>query len=172
MPAPHVLVYLPPTPPRPPPLRARQVYLKSPLCIGGLLQQVQANPEPGVRQIAAVVLRKKIGSHWGKLDAASQATVQGAMLQCLQTEGERTVRKGVVGVVAAVANQCFSTAGVAAWPDLLQFINACTGAADLPDAREMGYHIIQEVGHAPGSSWSTRSAPPPLSSPPPPRWRM
>ena len=109
---------------------------------------MQSNPEAGVRQIAAVVLRKKIGSHWSKLDGASQATVQGAMLQCLQTEGERAVRKGVVGVVAAVAKQCFTAGGAAAWPDLLQFINACTAAADLPDAREMGYHIIQEVGAA------------------------
>ena len=67
-----------------------------------------------MRQIAAVVLKKKIGSHWQKLDADSQGVVQTTMLGCLQAEGERAVRKSVVVVVAAVAKQSFQAGAAGA----------------------------------------------------------
>jgi len=125
-------------------------YLKDPTCLGGLLQQVQSNPNPGVRQIAAVVLRKRIPGHWGKLDAGSQATVQQAILAVLQSEAEKVVRKAVVTVACAVARPCFAHPATR-WMMLLEFVNACCGAPQ-DDARDMGFLIVEHLADTIGTS--------------------
>lgn len=106
---------------------ALKPYLRNPLCVGGLLQEIQSNPTSGARQIAAVMLRKKIRSHWPALDAGSQATVQQALLACLQSESERNVRKAVCTVTCTVADHCFANHQTH-WMELLAFVNACCSA--------------------------------------------
>lgn len=122
---------------------ALKPYLKNPLCLGGLLQQVQSNPNPGVRQIAAVILRKRVMGHWGKLDPGSQATVQQALLAILQGESERPCRRAVVTVACAVASKCFANPATR-WMSLLEFVNACC-AAPQEEAREMGYMVLEHL---------------------------
>jgi len=124
-------------------------YLKNPLCLGGLLQQVQTNPNPGIRQIAAVILRKRVMGHWGKLDADSQATVQQALLAILQGESERPCRRAVITVACAVASKCFALPSTR-WMTLLEFVNACCGAPQEP-AREMGYLILEHLAETIGT---------------------
>jgi len=123
-------------------------YLKDPRCLGGLLEQIQANPNPGVRQIAAVVLRKRIPSYWSKLDPNSQATVQQALLSILQAEAERPVRKAVVTVTCAVAKPCFARPDTH-WTMLLEFVNACC-AAPHDEAREMGFMLLEYLSETIG----------------------
>jgi len=117
---------------------ALKPYLRNPLCVGGLLQEIQSNPNSGARQIAAVMLRKKIGSHWPALDAGSQATVQQALLACLQSESDRNVRKAVCTVTCAVAGRCFANPQTH-WMELLAFVNACCSAP-----QEVSFELLEE----------------------------
>ena len=119
-------------------------YLKNALCIGGLLQQIQGNPNAGVRQIAAVILRRRIAKLWGKLDGPSRATVQQAMLAVLQGEAEKPVRRSVVAVVAEVGKKCLVGRPETRWMNLLRFINDCCGAPH-EEAREMGYMLLEQL---------------------------
>ena len=116
---------------------------KNPLCIGSFMEQIQSNPDPGVRQMAAVVLRRCTTKYWGKLDEPSRATVQQALLTVLQSEGTKPVRRSVVALTAAVGHKCFANPATR-WMDLLQFINSCCSAPQ-EEAREMGYMLLEHL---------------------------
>ena len=79
--------------------------LKDPRCVASLLTVLKsaATEQPAVRHVAAVVLRKRIGGHFKKFDAATKNYVKSEILVILSNEPERTVRHGAAGIAAEVA---------------------------------------------------------------------
>ena len=67
----------------------------------GLLGAVSADPSslpPHLKALAAVLLRRLISgsrSEYYNLSEAAQATIKGALLQCILTEGDDGIRKKV-----------------------------------------------------------------------------
>ncbi|KAH8049926.1 hypothetical protein JL722_11711 [Aureococcus anophagefferens] len=63
--------------------------LKKSACVGALMTQVASSGNVAVRQIAAVILRKKIVKLWKKLKKSAQTRVKAAILERLGSEPER-----------------------------------------------------------------------------------
>ncbi|GMH91126.1 hypothetical protein TL16_g11966, partial [Triparma laevis f. inornata] len=124
--------------------------LKSAQCISPLMSILTnlASP-PAVRQITAVVLRKKIPNFFESFNATDKAGFKAALLQMLQTEPERSVRLSAVAVVAEVANMEIkvdqTTSAVSNnWPEVLQFIvSANQNPAE--EARELAFFLLAEM---------------------------
>lgn len=70
---------------------------KCPESVVALMQQVTGSQHAAVRQLAAVLLRKRLGPLWSKVDAGTKESLKGALLNTLMAEHERSVRKIVAG---------------------------------------------------------------------------
>jgi len=92
-----------------------------------------------VRHVAAVLLRKRVGGHYAKMDRATKSQVQASILLVLAHEPERAVRGGVIGVAATVCKLEDNE-----WPELWQFI-AAAAQDPHPDARELAFWLLQEM---------------------------
>ena len=77
--------------------------LKRPESVGLLTTQVSRSENPAVRQIAAVILRKKIGKLWKKGKKNARERTKGLLLERLASEPERAVRKSVAALASALA---------------------------------------------------------------------
>ena len=102
-----------------------------------------------VRQVAAIVLRKRIGGHWSKFDTALKTALKTEILTVLSSEPQRIVRNGAVGVAATMCKlECgeegAAAAGGNAWPELFQFIAKAAGDAN-GDARELAFLLLGEM---------------------------
>ena len=62
-----------------------------------LMQQVVGSQHAAVRQLAGVLLRKRLGPLWNKVDAATRENIKGALLNAVVQEQERSVRKVIAG---------------------------------------------------------------------------
>jgi len=135
--------------------------LKDPRCVPALIDVLKARgAQPdAVRQVAAVVLRKRIGGHWNHFDAPTKAVLKTEILSILSSEPQR-IRNGAVGVAATMCKlECGgggggddpSTGGGGggagggnAWPELFQFIASAASDAN-PDARELAFLLLDEM---------------------------
>lgn len=59
---------------------------KDPLLVPALLHHVRCSPYPEVRQLAAVLLRKKITGHWMQLSAEMRNNVKSTLLESITLE--------------------------------------------------------------------------------------
>ena len=92
-----------------------------------------------MRHIASIVLRKRLPGHYSKFDTATQAQLKSELLTILSSEPERTVRKGVVDLAAAILK--VSPEG---WPELWSFVAAASQDSH-PDARELAFWLLAEM---------------------------
>lgn len=113
-----------------------------------------------VRQIASIVLRKRLPGHWSKFDKPTRTALKTEVLAILATEPERSVRNGTVGVAASICKlECgggaaggdagagaaaVTTDGGDAWPELFHFIASAASDAN-PDARELSFLLLSEM---------------------------
>ncbi len=74
-------------------------YLKGLGCVPGLVQQIQGSKYVQVRQLAAMLLRRRLGQLWSKLDANTREGVKVSLIQCIMQEQERAIRKNIARCV-------------------------------------------------------------------------
>ena len=91
--------------------------LKTPNSIVGLMNRVDAtqNPNTGTRQVSAVLLRKVINKHWGRLDNTTREQVQTRLLHLLTQEPEVLVRRALGAVIARLSKHLLP-----GWTNMLQ----------------------------------------------------
>eukprot|EP00667_Euglena_gracilis_P001991 EG_transcript_1991 len=112
--------------------------LKKRECVPALLSQIALSAYPGVRQLSAILLRKKIGSHWPQLAPAEQQGLQEALLKRLLEEGEKLVRTAVAHLVSVVGKLTIPNGQ---WPGLLPFLLQCT-QSEQPAHREIAMVLL------------------------------
>lgn len=123
--------------------------MKDQRSIPALLEVVYARgTQPdGVRQVAAVLLYKRISGHYKKFPADFQVKLRTELLQFLASESIRSVRNAITGVVSSICKvECDNLteqAGVP-WPELFQFISAASQDAN-PEARELAFLLLFEL---------------------------
>uniref|UniRef100_A0A7S1BKP6 Importin N-terminal domain-containing protein n=2 Tax=Corethron hystrix TaxID=216773 RepID=A0A7S1BKP6_9STRA len=120
--------------------------LKKKECIPALVGLLgDLNQSPSIRQISAIVLRKRIASHYPSFAEADRADLRKTILQVLSTEPERSVRLSTCAVAASIARVIYTDGDpVGGWPDLLSYVNAAAGDASI-EAREMAYSLLCEL---------------------------
>eukprot|EP00611_Tribonema_gayanum_P025635 TRINITY_DN588_c0_g1_i2.p1 TRINITY_DN588_c0_g1~~TRINITY_DN588_c0_g1_i2.p1 ORF type:complete len:1076 (-),score=449.83 TRINITY_DN588_c0_g1_i2:206-3433(-) len=119
-------------------------YTKKPQCVPALMSTMQISPHEQVRQLAAVLLKKKIAAHWAKFTPAEQAQVKNALLAAVGQEPQRLVRHAVATLMASLAKQLFADGG-GGWPEMLQFIATCAGQGGSEEHRELAFVMLQEL---------------------------
>ena len=114
-------------------------YLKTATSVQDLMARIVASPHPANRQLACVLLRKKVVFHWKALEPAFQTQFRAAILHQIEAESVPLVRKAVANLAAKLASATLKD-----WPEVLQFISTCSASQSIP-AREIGLYMLAEI---------------------------
>jgi hypothetical protein len=121
--------------------------LKNALSMHSLWQIIQESPEVAIRHAAAIILRKRLPTHYASFDANLQLEWQNQILGQLAQEQVRAVRSGLVGVAAALAQ----IAQTPTSPFLLFLAAAVSNQQE--SARELCFLLLQEMTETVGTHW-------------------
>jgi len=114
-------------------------YLKLTQSVQDLMVQLTSNSEAQIRQLASVLLRKKINKHWASLSTDVQQQIKQALVDQLTKETEVLVRKNIASLTATLASEIINS-----WPEILTFISQCTESDSVP-AKEIGLYLLAEI---------------------------
>ncbi|KAI0741743.1 ARM repeat-containing protein [Daedaleopsis nitida] len=114
-------------------------------CIPALTSIIANSPEQGVRQLAAVELRKRISQHsgdlWLQVQEDQREQIKAKLPEIVLSESNTLVRHSTARVVAAVAS---IEVPLDHWPTLLPFLQqTCTSPQ--AEHREVGIYILYTV---------------------------
>ena len=121
---------------------ALQKLLRGKSSVINLIKLIRTSSHASVRQLAAVLLRVKIGMHWIKFNLNEQQFCKTTLLESLFFEPIRSVRLCICYAVAALAKLTLNTVG---WPELLEVINKSTKDLHSPENRELGFLLINSI---------------------------
>lgn len=113
-------------------------HLKNSIALVCLLEIHYKSPHPELRQLAAVLMRKVIIGHWGKLKQEVQEDFKRILLEVLLKDPSPTVRKSAATVIAAMARMLVPSGQ---WNQLLEYLFQCTQSPD-PLHREMAMNLF------------------------------
>ncbi|KAG1334688.1 importin-4 [Cocos nucifera] len=106
---------------------------KDPQVVPALVHHLRTAKTPNVRQLSAVLLRKKIIGHWAKLPSHVKHSVKSALIECITHDPSPPVRRASANVVSVIAKYAVPAGE---WPDLLPFLFQCSHSAQ-EDHREV-----------------------------------
>tara|TARA_B100000795_G_scaffold254200_1_gene224906 strand:- start:144 stop:707 length:564 start_codon:yes stop_codon:yes gene_type:complete len=115
--------------------------MKAPQFIIELAERLRHSQSPHVRQYAAVLMRRRISSHWSKLDAATQHALKATLLESVTAEPAHLVRVGVAGVVTVIAKH---TLPRGEWNELFAGLFQCSRSA-AEDQREVAMLLLTSL---------------------------
>ena len=116
-------------------------FLKHPAAILPLLHQLTSSTSTEARQMAAVLLRRRIKQLWKDAPNDAKKQLKSALLHQLTHEPVRVVRRSVAALIARVAQQ---TAARNQWPELLDFLFQCTRSSHV-EHREIGLLLFRAL---------------------------
>eukprot|EP00586_Coscinodiscus_wailesii_P001344 CAMPEP_0172477774 /NCGR_PEP_ID=MMETSP1066-20121228/1216_1 /TAXON_ID=671091 /ORGANISM="Coscinodiscus wailesii, Strain CCMP2513" /LENGTH=1060 /DNA_ID=CAMNT_0013236659 /DNA_START=98 /DNA_END=3280 /DNA_ORIENTATION=- len=126
--------------------------LKDARSIPAIMEVLEArgSQPDAVRHVSAVLLRKRLPSHYASFDPATKTTIQTKFLSLLSSEPERSIRNGAGSVATTIFKLDAGTAP--GWTELLQFVG--TAAVDPnPEARELAFILLSEMTETLGESY-------------------
>eukprot|EP01099_Mayorella_cantabrigiensis_P001597 TRINITY_DN1715_c0_g4_i3.p1 TRINITY_DN1715_c0_g4~~TRINITY_DN1715_c0_g4_i3.p1 ORF type:complete len:619 (-),score=165.84 TRINITY_DN1715_c0_g4_i3:797-2548(-) len=112
--------------------------LKHPSSIQNLAHIIFNSQVEGVRQLAGVLMRKKLVGHWGKLPEDFQTQFREALLQRVVVEPSSLVRKSI-GELIGLLGRLLVPMGL--WPNLLPFLFQLTQSPQ-PEHREIAMRLF------------------------------
>ena len=118
--------------------QAVMVLIKKKVCVPLLVAQLQHSQHVGVRQLASILLRKKILGHWRKLDINVRQEIKGTLLNCAATEPVRVVKLGIAHCVAMLAK---AEVASGTWPELFEFLKTQSQSPEVLN-REMAIILL------------------------------
>ncbi|KAL5156972.1 putative importin subunit beta-4 [Glycine soja] len=122
---------------------------KDPQVVPALVQHMRTAKTPNVRQLAAVLLRKKITGHWAKLSPQLKQLVKQSLIETITMEHSPPVRKASANVVSIVAKYAVPSGE---WPDLLPFLFQCSQSSQ-DDHREVALILFSSLTETIGNAF-------------------
>ncbi|CAI9103846.1 OLC1v1002419C2 [Oldenlandia corymbosa var. corymbosa] len=122
---------------------------KDPQVVPALIHHLRTAKTPNVRQLAAVLLRKKITGHWAKLSPQLRQLVKQSLIESITMEHSPPVRKASANVVSIVAKYAVPAGE---WPDLLPFLFQWSQSAQ-EDHREVALILFSSLTETIGNSF-------------------
>lgn len=122
---------------------------KDPQVVPALVHHLRTAKTPNVRQLAAVLLRKKITGHWAKLTPQLRQLVKQSLIESITVEHSPPVRKASANVVSIIAKYAVPTGE---WPDLLPFLFQCSQSVQ-EDHREVSLILFSSLTETIGNSF-------------------
>jgi len=114
---------------------------KDPQVVPALLQHMRTAKSANVRQLSAVLLRKKITGHWMKLSPQVRDSVKSALIESITVEHSPPVRRASANVVSVVAKYAVPAGE---WPELLPFLFQCSQSVQ-EDHREVALILFSSL---------------------------
>merc|ERR1712106_410482 len=113
----------------------------------GAISNVAEIPEEG-RQLAAVMLRRLFSSEFeeffGKLPEEQKAVLKEQIINCVQNEPNKNVRRKCADLAAEVARNLTDEDGNNLWPEFLKFLFAMA-SSPTPEVKEVALHMFASV---------------------------
>ncbi|KAJ8425778.1 hypothetical protein Cgig2_020916 [Carnegiea gigantea] len=122
---------------------------KDPQVVPALVHHLRTAKTPNVRQLAAVLLRKKITGHWAKLSPQLRQLVKQSLIESITLEHSPPVRRASANVVSVVAKYAVPAGE---WPDLLPFLFQCSQSAQ-EDHREVSLILFSSLTETIGDTF-------------------
>ncbi|KAL0384574.1 UNVERIFIED_CONTAM: hypothetical protein Sradi_2851700 [Sesamum radiatum] len=122
---------------------------KDPQVVPSLIHHLRTAKTPNVRQLAAVLLRKKITGHWGKLSPQLRQLVKQSLIESITVEHSPPVRRASANVVSIIAKYAVPAGE---WPDLLPFLFQCSQSAQ-EEHREVALILFSSLTETIGNSF-------------------
>jgi len=111
-----------------------------------LVHILQYSSQPGLRSMAAVLLRKQTGL-WTQIGESSRCALKEQLLVCLQREETKSVLKKLCDTVAELAA---SISDEDEWPELLSFLFQCSNSEVLR-LKEIALLVLGQLAQYMGS---------------------
>ncbi|XP_044490164.1 importin-4 [Mangifera indica] len=127
---------------------------KDPQVVPALIQHLRTAKTPNVRQLAAVLLRKKITGHWAKLSPQLKHLVKQSLIESITIEHSPPVRRASANVVSIIAKYAVPAGE---WPELLPFLFQCSQSAQ-EDHREVALILFSSLTETIGSAFQPHFA--------------
>jgi len=125
--------------------------LKNVNCVPALMEVLSARcvQTDAVRQVSAVILRKRISSHYSKLPATYKTTFKSSLLNLVSSEPQRVVRISMVSVISTIVELEYaeledSINNAVPWPEVLSCISSASQNSH-EDARELAFLLLSEI---------------------------
>nr|XP_043622520.1 importin-4-like [Erigeron canadensis] len=122
---------------------------RDPLVVPELIDHIRSAKLPHVRQLSAVILRKKITGHWPKLPDDIRQLVKQSLIESITTESSPAVRRASANAASIIAK--YAVPG-GEWPDLLPFVFQC-GQSPQEDLRQVGLLLCSSLTETIGDSF-------------------
>ncbi|KAH6777397.1 ARM repeat superfamily protein [Perilla frutescens var. frutescens] len=122
---------------------------KDPQVVPALVHHLRTAKTPNVRQLAAVLLRKKITGHWGKLSPQLRQLVKQSLIESITVEHSPPVRRASANVVSIIAKYAVPAGE---WSDLLPFLFQCSQSAQ-EEHREVALILFSSLTETIGNSF-------------------
>ncbi|GFY88529.1 ARM repeat superfamily protein [Actinidia rufa] len=127
---------------------------KDPQVIPALVHHLRTAKTPNVRQLSAVLLRKKITGHWPKLSPQLRHLVKQSLIESITVEHSSPVRRASANVVSIIAKYAVPAGE---WPDLLPFLFQCSQSPQ-EDHREVALILFSSLTETIGNSFQPHFA--------------
>ncbi|KAK6911106.1 Importin-beta, N-terminal domain [Dillenia turbinata] len=114
---------------------------KDPQVIPALVHHLRTAKTPNVRQLSAILLRKKITGHWAKLSPQLRQLVKQSLIESITLEHSQPVRRASANVISIIAKFAVQAGE---WPDLLPFLFQCSQSAQ-EDHREVALILFSSL---------------------------
>lgn len=122
---------------------------KDPQVIPALVHHLRTAKTPNVRQLSAVLLRKKITGHWAKLSPQLRQLVKQSLIESITMEHSPLVRRASANVVSIIAKYAVPAGE---WPDLLPFLFQCSQSQQ-EDHREVALILFSSLTETIGNTF-------------------
>lgn len=122
---------------------------KDPQVIPALVHHLRTAKTPNVRQLSAVLLRKKITGHWAKLSPQLRQLVKQSLIESITMEHSPLVRRASANVVSIIAKYVVPAGE---WPDLLPFLFQCSQSQQ-EDHREVALILFSSLTETIGNTF-------------------
>ncbi|MCD7470859.1 hypothetical protein HAX54_011043 [Datura stramonium] len=122
---------------------------KDPQVVPSLIHHLRTAKTPNVRQLAAVLLRKKITGHWAKLSPQLRQLVKQSLIESITVEHSPPVRRASANVISIVAKYAVPAGE---WSDLLPYLFQCSQSAQ-EDHREVALILFSSLTETIGNSF-------------------
>ncbi|CAL4938634.1 unnamed protein product [Urochloa decumbens] len=124
---------------------------RDPQVVPALVHHLRTAKTPNVRQLAAVLLRKKITSHWPKLPLDAKASLKQALIDSITLDNSHPVRRASANVVSIIAKYAIPAGE---WPDLLPFLFQCSQSPQ-EDHREVALILFSSLTETIGATFQS-----------------
>ncbi|PIA47429.1 hypothetical protein AQUCO_01400235v1 [Aquilegia coerulea] len=127
---------------------------KDPQVVPALIHHLRTAKTPNVRQLAAVILRRKITGHWAKLSSQIRQLVKSSLIESITVEHSPLVRRASANVVSIIAKYAVPAGE---WPELFPFLFQCSQSVQ-EDHREVALILFSSLTETVGDTFQAHFA--------------